>query len=104
MTVLLMMGGLAVIRESLRDPVHIFLFYLLTMKVSLAIFNLLPFPPLDGSKILYSVLPASAHGFLAVLEQYGFMILIVLMYMGFFGAIIRPVMAFVDYLLLLGLR
>jgi Zn-dependent protease len=102
--VLLMMGGFAVIPESLRDPVQIFLFYLLTMNVSLAIFNLLPFPPLDGSKILYSVLPASAHGFLAVLEQYGFMILIVLMYMGFFGAIIRPVMAFVDYLLLLGLR
>lgn len=99
---ILMMGGFGVISESLRDPVQIFLVYLLTMNISLAIFNLLPFPPLDGSKILYSILPASAHGFLAVLEQYGFMILLVLMYMGFFGVIIGPVLYFVDYLLRLG--
>lgn len=102
--VVLMMGGFGVISESLRDPVQIFLFYLLFMNISLAVFNLLPFPPLDGSKILYSVLPASAHGFLAILEQYGFMILLVLMYMGFFGAIIRPVMYFVDYLLWIGVH
>jgi Zn-dependent protease len=99
---ILMMGGFGIISESLRDPVRIFLVYLLTMNVSLAIFNLLPFPPLDGSKILYSILPASAHGFLAVLEQYGFMILLVLMYMGFFGLIIGPVLYLVDYLLRLG--
>ena len=102
--VVLMMGGFGVISESLRDPVQIFLFYLLFMNISLAVFNLLPFPPLDGSKILYSVLPASSHGFLAILEQYGFMILLVLMYMGFFGAIIRPVMYFVDYLLWIGVH
>lgn len=102
--VLLMTHGFEAMPESLREPIGIFLEYLLRMNVSLAIFNLLPFPPLDGSKILYSVLPASAHGFLAMLEQYGFMILLILMYMGFFGAIIRPVMYFVDYLLLLGLR
>jgi Zn-dependent protease len=99
---ILMMGGFGIISESLRDPIRIFLVYLLTMNVSLAIFNLLPFPPLDGSKILYSILPASAHGFLTVLEQYGFMILLVLMYMGFFGVIIGPVMYLVDYLLRLG--
>ena len=99
----LMMGGFGVIPESFRDPVEIFLFYLLTMNVSLAVFNLLPFPPLDGSKILYSVLPASAHGFLAILEQYGFMILIVLMYMGFFGLIMDPVFKFIGFLLRVGL-
>ena len=102
--VLLMTRGFDLLPESLHEPVIIFLELLLKMNVSLAVFNLLPFPPLDGSKILYSVLPASAHGFLAVLEQYGFMILLVLMYLGVFGAIISPVMYFVDYLLLLGLR
>lgn len=101
--IILMSGGFALISESLRDPVAIFLNYLLTMNISLAIFNLLPFPPLDGSKILYSVLPASAHSFLAMLEQYGFMILLILMYMGFFGAIIRPVLYVVEFLLFLGM-
>jgi Zn-dependent protease len=101
--VLIMTGGMAVVPDSLREPVGIFLEFLLTMNVSLAIFNLLPFPPLDGSKILYTILPASAHSGLAVLEQYGFIILMVLMYMGFFGIIMRPVMYFIDYLLRLGL-
>lgn len=102
--VLLMTRGFLLVPESLQEPVRIFLVYLLTMNVSLAVFNLLPFPPLDGSKILYSILPASAHSFLAMLEQYGFMILLVLMYMGVFSAIINPVMYFVEYLLWVGVR
>jgi Zn-dependent protease len=69
------------------------------MNVSLAVFNLLPFPPLDGSKILETFLPASAQPVLAVLEQHGYIILMLLMYMGFFSAIIRPVMSLVFYLL-----
>jgi Zn-dependent protease len=79
--------------------VTLFLEYLLTMNISLAVFNLLPFPPLDGSKILETFLPASMQPILMTMERYGFMILMVLMYMGFFSAIIRPVMIFVDYLL-----
>ena len=102
--VLLMTHWIVLIPDSVREPVLIFLELLLKMNVSLAIFNLLPFPPLDGSKILYSILPASAHSFLAILEQYGFMILLVLMYMGVFTAIIRPVMYFVEYLLFVGVH
>ena len=41
---------------------------------------------------------------LATLEQYGYLILMVLMYMGFFRAIISPIIDFVHYLLLLGVR
>jgi Zn-dependent protease len=89
---------------SLHDPVTLFLFYLLIMNVSLALFNLLPFPPLDGSKILYSVLPPSAHPILEMLEQYGFLILILLLYMGIPSMIISPVIDLVVYLLLLGVR
>jgi Zn-dependent protease len=100
--VLLMTGWFDLIPESLREPVAIFLQFFLTMNVSLAVFNLLPFPPLDGSKILETFLPASARPTLELLERFGFVILMVLIYVGFFGAIMRPVMSFIDYLLYLG--
>jgi len=90
------------IPESLQEPVTIFLNYLLMMNVSLAVFNLLPFPPLDGSKVLETFLPASMQPFLALLEQHGYIILMLLIYIGFFGAIIRPIMYLVYYLLYLG--
>jgi len=41
---------------------------------------------------------------LAFMEQFGFIILMVLIYVGFFSAIMRPVMYFVEYLLFLGIR
>src|ERR671930_114429 len=44
----------------------------LLLNASLAVFNLLPIPPLDGSKVLYSVLPASAQPVLEALERYSF--------------------------------
>jgi Zn-dependent protease len=87
------------IPDSLVKPVEMFLFYSLFMNVSLAIFNLLPFPPLDGSKILETFLPSSFQPILRVMEQYGFMILMALMYMGFFSAIFSPVAGFLDFLL-----
>ena len=87
---------------SLHDPVTLFLVYLLMMNVSLAVFNLLPFPPLDGSKILYSILPASAQPVLEMLEQYGFLILILVLYMGLTSFIMAPISRLVIYLLFLG--
>jgi Zn-dependent protease len=101
--VLLMTGGYASIPESMREPVDLFLSYFLIMNLSLAIFNLLPFPPLDGSKILETFLPESARPMLAFMEQFGFIILMLLIYMGFFSAIMGPVMRLVNYLLFLGL-
>jgi Zn-dependent protease len=101
--VLLMTHSFSSIPQSLQEPVAMFLQLFLTMNVSLAIFNLLPFPPLDGSKILETFLPASARPTLELMERFGFIILMVLIYVGFFGAIMRPVMYFIDYLLYLGI-
>jgi Zn-dependent protease len=97
--VLLVTGLIRSIPDTFIEPVLLFLEFLLTMNVSLAVFNLLPFPPLDGSKVLETFLPASMQPALAVLEQYGFCILMVLMYMGFFSAIISPILTFVYSLL-----
>ncbi len=89
---------------STQEPLGLFLTYMLIMNVSVAVFNLLPFPPLDGRKIHDSILPPSARPFLELLEQYGFLLLLVLISVGFTGAIIGPVIKFVFYLLLLGVR
>lgn len=99
--VMLMTNAFTSIPQSMREPVFLLLSFFLTMNVSLAIFNLLPFPPLDGSKILETFLPASARPMLEMMEQFGFVILMILIYIGFFDAIMRPVMYFIDYLLLL---
>ena len=84
---------------GLQEPVALFLQFMLTMNISLAVFNLLPFPPLDGSKVLETFLPPSMQPILETLEQYGFLILMVLMYMGVFRAIISPILGLVYSLL-----
>jgi len=93
--VLLVTGTFYRIPDGLREPVALFLEFLLTMNISLAVFNLLPFPPLDGSKILETFLPASAQPILETLERYSYIILMVMIYMGVTGAIIGPILNFV---------
>jgi len=73
-----------------RNPIAIFVGDLMKLNLSLFVFNLLPFPPLDGSKILSTFLPASFEPILNVLEQYGFLILMFLIYVGVFRIIITP--------------
>lgn len=77
----------------------IFLQNLIFLNLSLAVFNLLPFPPLDGSKVLATFLPASFEPILNVLETYGFLILLALVYMGVVGIVMYPFYFLVDYLL-----
>ncbi|HLM23468.1 MAG TPA: site-2 protease family protein [Pyrinomonadaceae bacterium] len=101
---LLLSGTINLMSDSTLEPVVLFLENLLIMNISLAVFNLLPFPPLDGSKVLSTFLPASMQPMLDFLEQYGYWLLVLLIYMGFFRVIITPVLEFVYYLLLLGVR
>lgn len=67
--------------------------------VVFTVFNLLPLPPLDGSKILLHFLPYNSKKIVYQLEQYSFYIFIVLIATGMFGAIITPFVSGITYLL-----
>jgi Zn-dependent protease len=56
------------------------------LSVALAVFNILPIPPLDGSKILFSLLPDNAYGKLLRYERYGFILLLLIVTTGVFSA------------------
>jgi len=65
----------------------------------LMVLNLLPLPPLDGGRILVSVLPGPLSWKLSRVEPYGFIILLVLLYFGILGAVLWPfVDIFIDVL------
>lgn len=81
------------------NPVAILVGNLMFLNLSLFVFNLLPFPPLDGSKILSTFLPPSLEPVLNLLEQYGFLILMALIYIGVFRIIITPFLYALLYLL-----
>ena len=55
------------------------------LSVGLALFNLLPIPPLDGSKVLFSVMPDKGYLWLMRYERYGMLLLIALAYAGVTG-------------------
>lgn len=68
--------------------IRVFLSYYISCNISLAVFNLIPIPPLDGSKILFVFLPNRAVEFCYRYQNYFFIILFVGLYMGFFDGIL----------------
>jgi Zn-dependent protease len=62
------------------------LFIFIQINLLLMVFNLIPIPPLDGSKVLYAFLePRTAYQVRAVLEQYGIFILLAAIFLPLFG-------------------
>src|SRR3989338_2699693 len=64
------------------DNLKIFLGIIVYVNVVFGVFNLFPIPPLDGSKVLFSLLPSSLINFQYFLERFGFLILIALILYG----------------------
>jgi Zn-dependent protease len=60
----------------------------ISINLMLALLNLLPIPPLDGSRILSWLLPGRLAWYYSQLERYGFIILLILLYNNWLGAIL----------------
>lgn len=67
--------------------------------VVFAIFNLIPIPPFDGSRVLYIFLPAKGRKYMYKIEQYSFVIVLVILVTGIGSKLVSPIVNFVLGLL-----
>jgi Zn-dependent protease len=92
--VLRMTGGLA-----LPEGFYFIISSIVMVNLGLGIFNLVPIPPLDGSKILFSLLPWEVYKYYETLERYALVLLFVFIF--FFSHTLFPLLSF-CYTLLTG--
>jgi Zn-dependent protease len=69
----------------------------IVINVTLAVFNLIPVPPLDGSKILFNSLPARFDYIRSFIEKYALVLILLLIF--FFWQFISPIIPFIVHLL-----
>ena len=88
------------------DVLVVMLYYCIILNVGLMIFNLIPIPPLDGSKVLMEFLPGRIKYRLYSYERYSFLILILIIYSGILDPILNfltriilsPILRLVDFI------
>jgi Zn-dependent protease len=79
------------LRMGLNNPGLMQMAYFgVSINIFLALFNLIPIPPLDGSHILVLFLPRDLARMYAYLEPVGFILILILFYTGIMGVIIMP--------------
>jgi len=80
-------------QKNIVDGILLYIFHI---NVILAVFNFIPVPPLDGSKILAGLLPRRYSHMVFVLEKYGVVILLLLMITGIISMVLIPVVRLVE--------
>jgi len=68
--------------------------YGVIINLYLMLFNLIPIPPLDGSKVVMPLLPRSMQQLYVQLEPVGFVLILILLFSGLWSAIIMPIFHF----------
>ncbi len=86
--------------EAILVPFNAMLIASVWINLVLCIFNFLPIPPLDGSRILTGLLPDNLARSYQKLERYGFIIILLLAFSGVLSKAILPIIKFANNLLL----
>ena len=104
---LLLIFGASVVSDMVAEAVivstsfalSLFEFLLSTaiLSIGLGLFNLVPIPPLDGSKILFSVLPKRAYDTLLRFERYGMILLMAIIWLDLGGEYLSKAIETVYY-------
>lgn len=84
--------------------IQLLLMSIVSINIGLGVFNLIPLPPLDGSKVIMPFLPAKAKSFFIEREQIFYIVFVILWITGLAGYIISPVITFIyKWIINLGL-
>ncbi|MCX8094356.1 MAG: site-2 protease family protein [Candidatus Goldbacteria bacterium] len=86
---------------NIQNMPGLFLFikYMIIINVILCVFNLIPIPPLDGSKIVMALLPDDMAMRYESISPFGIFIIIILLMMNILDLIFRPVFIFLQYII-----
>lgn len=93
--VALVLGSL--VRSLPPSPFSVALQIIVYANLLLGVFNLIPIPPLDGSKVLFALLPDALRPLQVFLETYGIFLLLVLMF-SFYGALVTVLLPVIEAL------
>ena len=84
---------------ALTGPLMALLFTFAIVNVLLAVFNMIPVPPLDGGNVLLGLLPAAPARLIEQMRPYGILILYALMLTGVLNTLLGPVVGYLRYVL-----
>lgn len=87
--------------SKLAEIIAVFLTTLVSMNIGLGVFNLLPIPPLDGSKIFLSLLPPRLYYDIMRYEHLGWLVLVVALGLGVLDPVLGTVRLWMTQLLIL---
>ena len=89
-------AGAGFLHSTMGSVLMLMIFYTISINVGLGVFNLIPLPPLDGSKIIMPFLPYKAKEWFINNEQIFYLVFVVLWITGLAGTIISPAISWIT--------